>query len=101
MCNYILDSGFKCKAKPSQERCGMHPFSKFPPIENFSPEVSEDMMKKIISAPMDERITCLCGSSMERWNFAKHCNKDKHSKWIKSMPYPQDLGWWGPDYSKW
>ncbi|GMF47746.1 unnamed protein product [Phytophthora fragariaefolia] len=100
MCNYILDSGLKCKTTASQERRGMHPFSQFPPIEIFSPEVGEDMMKKIISAPMDERITCLCGSSMERWTFAKHCNKDKHSNWIKSMPYPQDLGWWGPDYSK-
>ncbi|KAG6956644.1 hypothetical protein JG688_00011326 [Phytophthora aleatoria] len=44
------------------------------------------MMMAIFKAQLHEVITCPCGSSTKRWNYAHHCQTNRHKAWTSSMP---------------
>jgi hypothetical protein len=86
MCNYIVESGMKCKFSPYQDRCAKHPRSKFPEVcYHYEFPDWKPVLLNTLAVPMNQRIVCLCGSSLIRYNFGNHSNKPKHKAWLVSV----------------
>jgi hypothetical protein len=93
-----MKNGRVCPKAKSKDRCFLHPVSKYP-IAVMDLAKAETMMKIIFVAEISEKVSCPCGSSMIRWNYAHHCSFPKHKAWSDLMPEPKTLKSWIADGS--
>lgn len=85
MCNYLVKGGKVCSKAKTKDRCSNHPLSEFK-AHMTNPIEVETSIIKLLETGYEEQVNCPCGSTMLRWNYARHCDVKKHKYWISTMP---------------
>jgi hypothetical protein len=93
-----MKNGNICTKAKTKERCSNHPLAKYPAsVDDLSK--AESMMEHIFRAEAFEPVSCPCGKTIIKWNYAHHCSFPKHKAWSKLMPEPKKIKSWIADGS--